>query len=53
VKGELSEEDYLAAFKGVSAVIHLATPYKYSAPDPDKEIVQPAIAGMKQIDVTW
>lgn len=44
-KGELKEEDYQKAFAGAHAVIHTATPYIYSAPDPDRDIVQPAIAG--------
>lgn len=46
-KGELNENDYNSAFVGVHAVVHTATPYVYSAPDPDKDIVQPAIAGTK------
>lgn len=44
-KGELNEADYQKAFAGAHAVIHTATPYMYSAPDPDRDIVQPAIAG--------
>lgn len=44
-KGELKEEDYVAAFAGVKAVIHTATPYRYTADDPDRDIVQPAVAG--------
>jgi len=34
------------AVKGVDAVLHLASPYLYSSPDPQKEIVDPAILGL-------
>ena len=51
-KGELKEEDYRVAFAGVQAVVHTATPYLYSAPDPDKEIVQPAIEGARLDDTS-
>ena len=44
-KGELSEEDYVKAFAGCRAVIHAASPYIYTAEDPDRDIVQPAIKG--------
>ena len=45
VKGDLSEEDYTRAFQGCSAVLHVASPYRYTAEDPDRDIVQPAIRG--------
>jgi len=45
VKGELNETDYQKAFAGAQAVIHVATPYMYTAPDADRDIVQPAVAG--------
>jgi len=33
------------AFRGCDSVIHLATPYVYTAPDPQKDIVEPAVNG--------
>ena len=36
-------------FKGAYGVIHVASPYFYVANDPEKEIIQPAIAGVKNI----
>eukprot|EP01122_Echinamoeba_exundans_P011280 TRINITY_DN4431_c0_g2_i1.p1 TRINITY_DN4431_c0_g2~~TRINITY_DN4431_c0_g2_i1.p1 ORF type:complete len:328 (+),score=83.26 TRINITY_DN4431_c0_g2_i1:99-1082(+) len=45
VQAELQADQYIHAFKGVKAVIHTATPYIYTAPDPQKDIVDPAIEG--------
>jgi len=45
VKGELNEADYLTAFEGADTVVHIATPYIYTAPDPERDIILPAIAG--------
>lgn len=44
-KGDLNEADYKRAFVGCNAVLHVASPYIYTAEDPDRDIVQPAIAG--------
>jgi len=43
VAADLKESDYLVAFAGVDAVIHTAGPYIYSAPDPQRDIVDKAI----------
>jgi len=43
---EYVEANYEKAVKGVAGVIHLASPYLYSAVDPQKEIVDPAIEGV-------
>ena len=48
-KGDLNEEDYKRAFAGCSAVLHVASPYIYSAEDPDRDIVQPAVAGTRHL----
>ncbi|KAL9650512.1 hypothetical protein ABK040_004731 [Willaertia magna] len=42
VQGDKYEE-YIKAFQGVDAVIHTASPYFYTANDPQKEIIEPAI----------
>ena len=31
---------------GVDGVIHVASPYIYTAPDPQKDIIEPAIRGV-------
>jgi nucleoside-diphosphate-sugar epimerase len=41
----IEEGTYGAALKGANILIHTATPYKYTADDPQKEIVYPAIKG--------
>jgi nucleoside-diphosphate-sugar epimerase len=35
--------------EGCDAVIHVASPYIYSAKDPQKEIVDPAVEGAKSV----
>ncbi|KAG2387799.1 hypothetical protein C9374_001393 [Naegleria lovaniensis] len=46
-----SEQDYDQVFQGanIDVVIHTATPYFYTAHDPQKEIVKPAIALVKGV----
>jgi nucleoside-diphosphate-sugar epimerase len=45
VQAELQADQYVSAFQGARAVIHTATPYIYTAADPQKEIIDPAIEG--------
>ncbi|EFC49465.1 predicted protein [Naegleria gruberi] len=40
---QVNDQNYENAFVGVDAVIHTATPYIYTAKDPQKEIVEPAV----------
>ncbi|KAN0035918.1 hypothetical protein ACTA71_005211 [Dictyostelium dimigraforme] len=43
--GDLETIDYEKELKNVSYVIHTATPFKYSSPDPWGEVINPAING--------
>lgn len=45
VQAELQSDQYTQAFQGAKAVIHTATPYVYTAPNPQRDIVDPAIEG--------
>jgi len=45
----IEEGTYGDAVKGVHILIHTATPYKYTADDPQKEIVDPAIKGTEDV----
>ena len=45
VHADLNEEAYVEPFRGCEGVVHLATPYVYTAPDPQRDIVDPAVAG--------
>jgi len=49
VEGELSSGTYEDCIKGCDGVIHLATAYLYSSPDPQKEIVEPAVEGVRSM----
>ena len=46
VEGDINSVDFEKVFQGAHAVIHVASPYLFSAPDPQKEIVDPAIRGV-------
>jgi len=45
VEADLQAGLYGSILQGCDALIHTATPYIYSAPDPQKEIVEPAVKG--------
>jgi nucleoside-diphosphate-sugar epimerase len=45
VEADLDEAQYVRAFQDCEGVVHLATPYIYTAPDPQRDIVAPAVAG--------
>ena len=49
MEGELQYSTYEKHLVGCQAVIHLATPYIYTAADPQKEIVDPAVEGVRGI----
>jgi len=44
----IEEGTYGDALKGAHILIHTATPYRYTADDPQKEIVDPAIKGTEE-----
>jgi nucleoside-diphosphate-sugar epimerase len=46
VEGDINNADYVKILEGAHAVLHLASPYLYASPDPQKEIVDPAIKGV-------
>jgi len=45
VAADIEDGKYPEVFKGAHAVLHLATPYIYTAPDPQRDIVDPAVKG--------
>ncbi|EFA81455.1 NAD-dependent epimerase/dehydratase family protein [Heterostelium album PN500] len=44
-EGDLDTADYSTIFKDATYIIHTASPYIYTADDPERDIVQPAIKG--------
>jgi len=46
-QADIESGKFADAFKGCDGVVHMATPYSYSAADPQKEIVDPAIEGVR------
>ncbi|KAM0268388.1 hypothetical protein ACHAQH_010002 [Verticillium albo-atrum] len=50
VRGDFSDGgDFSEAVKDVDAVIHVASPFSYNTKDNEKELILPAIAGVKAI----
>ncbi|EGG16189.1 NAD-dependent epimerase/dehydratase family protein [Cavenderia fasciculata] len=45
VSADLESADYLSLIKDVTYIIHTATPFIHVSPDPENDIVKPAIAG--------
>eukprot|EP01115_Flamella_aegyptia_P004392 TRINITY_DN1900_c0_g1_i1.p1 TRINITY_DN1900_c0_g1~~TRINITY_DN1900_c0_g1_i1.p1 ORF type:complete len:262 (-),score=104.89 TRINITY_DN1900_c0_g1_i1:242-970(-) len=45
----VGENNYETLLQGCDAVVHLASPYQYTATDPQKEIVEPAIEGVRSV----
>jgi nucleoside-diphosphate-sugar epimerase len=46
---DLVTGDYTAAFSGCQYVIHTATPLKFTAPDPENDIIRPAVEGTHNV----
>jgi len=44
-QANIEDGTYGEVLKGISVLIHTASPYKYTADDPQKEIVDPAVKG--------
>lgn len=46
---DLVTGDYAAAFAGANFVFHTATPLKFTAPDPENDIIKPAVEGTQNV----
>ncbi|KYQ89786.1 hypothetical protein DLAC_09754 [Tieghemostelium lacteum] len=47
--GDLEKADYKDLFQGCYSVIHVATPYVHTAPNPLEDIVKPAVNGTLRV----
>jgi nucleoside-diphosphate-sugar epimerase len=46
---DLVTGNYTCAFSGCHYVIHTATPLKFTAPDPENDIIRPAVEGTQNV----